>query len=68
MVDLVQSSLLPTKVLILADGQTDSPLYRGSEMLRNIAADPGTAFVCRDFACSAPVTTVGELKELLKIE
>ncbi len=71
MVDLVRSSLLPSKVLILADGDTGSVLYRGGlDVLRDIdpSASPGTAFVCRDLACSAPVRSVEELKELLKVE
>ncbi len=71
MVDLVRSSLLPSKVLILADGDKDSFLYKeGPELLRGMKEDaaPGTAFVCKDFACSAPVTDVAELAKMLEVE
>ena len=65
MISLVQSRLLPGKILILADGNKDSILYGNLKLLKEIDPSPGKAFVCKNFACSAPVSSVEELEKLL---
>ena len=66
LIEVVQSSLLPQKVLILADGNTDNILYKNLKLLTDISShDPGKAFVCKNYACSAPVSTPEDLSKLI---
>ena len=66
MLDVVHSNLIPHKVLILADGNTQNILYKSLEVLKNIKVDdPGKAFVCKDYACSPPVSNPEELLKLI---
>uniref|UniRef100_A0AAX7T9C6 Spermatogenesis-associated protein 20-like TRX domain-containing protein n=1 Tax=Astatotilapia calliptera TaxID=8154 RepID=A0AAX7T9C6_ASTCA len=59
----VKSLFLPYKVLMLADGDTESflcqrlPVLSSMSQLRGVA----TAYVCQDFTCSLPVTDPQEL-------
>ncbi|NDC90753.1 MAG: thioredoxin domain-containing protein [Acidimicrobiia bacterium] len=56
LVETVKRLWLPTAVL--AFGQPfDSPLWRDRR--------PGFAYVCRDYACNSPITTVQQLHEAL---
>uniref|UniRef100_A0A669D4Z7 Spermatosis associated 20 n=1 Tax=Oreochromis niloticus TaxID=8128 RepID=A0A669D4Z7_ORENI len=63
----VNSLFLPYKVLMLADGNTESflcqrlPVLSSMSQLRGVA----TAYVCQDFTCSLPVTDPQELRRLL---
>uniref|UniRef100_A0AAX7TN34 Spermatogenesis-associated protein 20-like TRX domain-containing protein n=1 Tax=Astatotilapia calliptera TaxID=8154 RepID=A0AAX7TN34_ASTCA len=63
----VKSLFLPYKVLMLADGDTESflcqrlPVLSSMSQLRGVA----TAYVCQDFTCSLPVTDPQELRRLL---
>ncbi|NBQ03921.1 MAG: hypothetical protein EBU22_01305, partial [Actinobacteria bacterium] len=56
LVEAVKRLWLPNAVL--AFGQPfDSPLWRDRR--------PGFAYVCRDYACNSPITTVQQLHEAL---
>ena len=66
MIEAVHSFLLPQKVLILADGNKDSVIYKSNKVVRDIPVDkPGQAFVCRNFACLPPISDPKELVALL---
>ena len=66
LIETVQSTLQPQKVLILADGNAESILYKQLNILKDIPSDsPGKAFVCKNYACSAPVSTPEELLKLI---
>lgn len=63
----LRNHFLPFANLILADQQPDNPL---AERLPNFGSfrcvdGKPTAYVCHNFACSQPVTTVEDLDELL---
>jgi len=72
MINLVRRSLMSAKVLILADGDQNSLIYKNIEVLKNISEQKetkdGTAFVCRNFACSAPINSLEELKKALELD
>ena len=69
MVELVQTNLVPNKILILADGSLDSILYQRLKVLKDFPAEKtGTAYVCKNFTCSAPVSSVDDLAKELKLE
>ncbi|KAF5282492.1 hypothetical protein FQR65_LT14262 [Abscondita terminalis] len=65
LLDVVRSSLLPGRILALADGPTGQAglLYRRHESLARLHPVHGksAAYVCRNFACSLPVTEPDEL-------
>ena len=66
MIDAANSVLMPQKTIILADGNTDSILYKNNKVLADIPADKaGMAFFCRDFACKPPVSDPAELIQML---
>ena len=66
LVETVHSTLLPHKVLILADGIQESILYKNLSVLKDIPANnPGKAFVCKNYSCSAPVSAAEELLKLV---
>ena len=68
MVRLVQTSKAQAAAtLVLADGDVDSILYRNMGVLKDISADEeGVAYVCKNFACSAPIRTLEELEKALE--
>ncbi|RXN01241.1 hypothetical protein EOD39_7389 [Acipenser ruthenus] len=55
------------QVLLLADGNTESFLYQRLPVLTSMTPQGGkaTAFVCKNFTCSLPVTSPEELRKLL---
>jgi len=61
----VWSEYRPGKVVVPANGSTESEMI---PLLQGRAAIDGkpTAYVCENFACRMPVTTVEELKEQLR--
>ena len=66
LVETVHSTLLPQKVLILADGDKENILYKNLNILKDISTDDtGKAFVCKNYACSAPVSTPEDLVKLI---
>lgn len=66
LIDCIHSTLLPQKVLILADGNKENILYKKLKVLTDIPSDDaGKAFVCKNYACSAPVSTPEELLKLI---
>jgi uncharacterized protein YyaL (SSP411 family) len=61
----VRAKFLPQKVVALAHGTADAelmPLLAG----RAAASDAARAYVCRHYACSAPVGSAEELARLLE--
>jgi uncharacterized protein YyaL (SSP411 family) len=62
---LVNATYLPDAVVAVSDDPVRAaelvPLFQGREMV----GDQATAFVCRDFVCERPVTTVEDLQALL---
>ncbi|XP_077980427.1 spermatogenesis-associated protein 20-like [Glandiceps talaboti] len=67
LLECVHSFYIPNKILILADGNTDSYLYKTLELLPTLDKVEGkaTAYVCENYACKLPVTTLEELEKLL---
>ena len=63
----VRSHYLPDAIIIVADGRTDGFLYGRLPILKTLVRinDKATAYVCEDFACSLPVSTVEDLDLLL---
>jgi uncharacterized protein YyaL (SSP411 family) len=71
MINLIHSRYNPFGVTVLSPSDMDSeklesiiPAIKERKMLDG----KPTAYVCQNFACRAPVTTVGELKEQLGIQ
>ena len=64
------SVLSPQKTIILADGATESILYKSNKVVSEIPSggQPGKAFYCRDFVCKPPFTDSAELVRLLTAE
>ncbi|XP_064322988.1 spermatogenesis-associated protein 20 [Phalacrocorax carbo] len=67
MLRCVHSVFSPNKVLMLADGDSDGFLYRQLPFLASLERKDGkaTAYLCSNFACSLPVTSPQELREML---
>lgn len=69
LLDVVRSRFIPGRVLAVLDGPsgTASLLYKRHESLVRLRPISGksTAYVCRNFACSLPVTEPEELASLL---
>ncbi|XP_039290860.1 spermatogenesis-associated protein 20 isoform X3 [Nilaparvata lugens] len=63
----VHSRYLAGGIVILADGDTSSVIYRHSQVIRRMKPinDKATAYVCRKRTCSLPVTTAEQLTALL---
>ncbi|XP_031354911.1 spermatogenesis-associated protein 20-like [Photinus pyralis] len=72
LLDVVRNSLLPGRILALADGPTGRAglLYSRHETLARLHPVHGksAAYVCRNFACSLPVTEPEELATSLEAE
>ena len=68
MLQLIGGKFLPNAVVLLHDRRkADSSLYEVVPFLKNQTAieDRATAYVCENYACKKPVTSVGELENLL---
>ncbi|CAG9786090.1 unnamed protein product [Diatraea saccharalis] len=67
LVRVVRSRLLPGRVLAVADPAAETPAGMSDILLSRIrsAGDTPTAYVCRRYACSLPVTDVKQLETLL---
>ena len=62
----VHGALLPFKILIRAsENQKDSFVNQKLEILRNIPTDQSKAYLCKNFACSAPVESPDDLMKLI---
>lgn len=67
MLATVHSMLLPQKVLVVADGNQESILYKSLKILSNISASgPTSGHVCHKFACSTPVSTKEQLVDQIE--
>ncbi|KAF5289773.1 hypothetical protein FQA39_LY03690 [Lamprigera yunnana] len=70
LLDVVRNSLLPGRILALADGPSGRSglLYRRHESLARLHPVHGksAAYVCRNFTCSLPVTEPQELANSLE--
>jgi uncharacterized protein YyaL (SSP411 family) len=66
LVEACRTNLLPQKVLIYADGNKDSILYKKLDILKDIPTGQADekAYICQNYACSEPVSTP---EQLLKI-
>ncbi|KAL0841361.1 hypothetical protein ABMA28_015060 [Loxostege sticticalis] len=67
LVRVVRSRLLPGRVLAVADPAAETPAGMSDILLSRIrcVGDAPTAYVCRRYACSLPVTDVKQLESLL---
>ncbi|XP_041363382.1 spermatogenesis-associated protein 20-like isoform X2 [Gigantopelta aegis] len=63
----VHESYLPNKVVIHADGSSESFLRTRLPILETLSKVDGktTAYVCENYSCSLPVNSTQELKKLL---
>ncbi|XP_056184378.1 spermatogenesis-associated protein 20 isoform X2 [Falco biarmicus] len=63
----VRSVFSPNQVLMLADGDSTGFLYRQLPFLASLERKDGkaTAYLCSNFACSLPVTSLQELRGML---
>ncbi|XP_061411869.1 spermatogenesis-associated protein 20 isoform X2 [Lethenteron reissneri] len=68
LLDCVNSTFLPHKVLIMADGRPESFSYRRLPFLAELEKLSGeaTAYVCHGSSCSAPVVGAEALRALLQ--
>lgn len=68
LVATVHKRLLPGRVLALADGNSESVLYRKSDLFQRLRPQGGraAAYLCRHHACSLPVTSPEDLAKLLE--
>ena len=69
MLKLVRSKFLPNVVVLLHDrDKADSLLYDIVPFIKNQTAIEGkaTAYVCQNYACNKPVSSIGELEEMLE--
>ena len=66
MIACVNKSSLPSRVLIVHDG-SDNCIVNALEVLKTMQPVHGkvTAFVCRNYSCSLPVSSVEELEKSL---
>ncbi|XP_046660739.1 spermatogenesis-associated protein 20 isoform X1 [Homalodisca vitripennis] len=64
---VVRSRYIPGRVLLLADNNTSSIVYRSSETVQRMKPSEGhqSAYVCRHRTCSLPVHTPHDLAALL---
>lgn len=69
LLDVVRARLMPGRILAIADGPSGRAgmLYSRHESLARLRPIEGkpAAYVCRNFACSLPVTDPGELADSL---
>lgn len=66
LIQAVHGALLPFKILIRAcENQKDSFVNQKLEILRNIPTDQSKAYLCKNFACSAPVESPDDLMKLI---
>lgn len=64
MLSVVRSRYIPGRILLLADNNTDSIIYRKCESIRKMKASVGErqkAYVCRHNSCSLPVSNPNDL-------
>jgi uncharacterized protein YyaL (SSP411 family) len=68
MLKLVGSKFQPNAVVLLHDSEMADPsLYEVVPFLKHQIAVEGkaTAYICEDYACTAPVTSLDEFEEML---
>jgi len=67
MLQAVHSRFIPNKVLMLVDGSKEGFLYERVELLKSLHMLEGktTAYVCEQFACSAPTNSLEQFEQQL---
>lgn len=69
LIETVYGMLLPHKILLRASEKEKSNfIYKKVEILQNIPTDKPRAYLCKNFACSAPVETPEDLTNLIQQE
>ncbi|XP_024891071.1 spermatogenesis-associated protein 20 [Temnothorax curvispinosus] len=64
MLDIIRERLMPGRVLILADAeQSDNILFRRNMIVKRMKPQKNraTAFICRDYSCSLPISNTSLL-------
>ncbi|KAJ9586528.1 hypothetical protein L9F63_019825, partial [Diploptera punctata] len=64
LVSVINSRLIPGRILALADGRDDNVLYRRCEIIKRMKPVGGraTAYVCRHQTCSLPADNSADMK------
>ncbi|XP_072339148.1 spermatogenesis-associated protein 20 isoform X1 [Scyliorhinus torazame] len=67
LIQCINTHFVHNKILLLADGNSESFLYQTLPFLTTLELKDGkaTAYVCQNFSCSLPVTLASELQTLL---
>ncbi|XP_043570320.1 spermatogenesis-associated protein 20 isoform X4 [Chiloscyllium plagiosum] len=67
LIQCVNNHFVHNKILLLADGNSESSLYQMLPFLSTLVLKNGkaTAYVCQNYSCSLPVTSASELQTLL---
>ena len=66
MIEVIRTSLLPPKVLMLADRNEGSILYQNNGILKTIPETTGV-YICENNTCSLPITSTADLRKKLSI-
>lgn len=68
--DCVAKHYLPNKVTIVCDGTSDKFLKGKQDFLNTLTKKDSraTAYVCENYTCDLPVTSVQDLERVLKIK
>lgn len=68
--DCVDKHYIPNKVTIIVDGKSNQFLQGKLEFLNTLTKkdNKSTAYVCENYACELPVTSVSDLERLLNVK
>lgn len=65
MLEIIRERMMPGRVLILADAeQPDNILFRRNIIVKRVKPQEknrATAFICRDYSCSLPISNTSHL-------
>ena len=67
LLDVVRSFYLPNKIIVVHKPGTKNILTENLEVLASITEVEGkaTAYICKNYTCTAPITDLTELKRAL---
>ncbi|XP_062592799.1 spermatogenesis-associated protein 20-like isoform X2 [Saccostrea cucullata] len=70
LMNCVDKHYLPNKVTIICDGKSDQFLLGKLEFLKTLTKkdNKATAYVCENYSCELPVTSVPDLERILKVK